>query len=220
MNKLVFCIVFLCVSINLNAQKSSYKFHGIWKGIISSDPNSNITYYDIIMGNKALMLTLDSNKIVSFGQSIVGFVDIKQDTINRVELKEEGKYFCFCEETINKKLVCQYADFNYTDSTFYTYGTDVFDYNKTTELLPNIIKLLYSQGKKDHQNYFKEFLDKTVTEITTSKVSICTAPAFFSKVYLLRGNMVEVLETKDIWIKIRYYGNKTIEGWIKKSDVE
>jgi len=32
--------------------------------------------------------------------------------------------------------------------------------------------------------------------------------------------MVEVLETKDIWIKIRYYGNKTIEGWIKKSDVE
>ena len=116
MNKLVFCIVFLCVSINLIGQKSSHRFHGIWKGIISSDPNSNITYYDIIMGNKALMLTFDSNKLVSYGQSIVGFVDIKKDTINRVELKEKGNYFCFCEETINKKLVCQYVDLLLSDS--------------------------------------------------------------------------------------------------------
>jgi len=38
--------------------------------------------------------------------------------------------------------------------------------------------------------------------------------------YLLKGDVVEILQEKDDWLQIRYYGNKTIEDWIKKSDVE
>jgi len=38
--------------------------------------------------------------------------------------------------------------------------------------------------------------------------------------YLLKNDEVEVLEEKEDWLRIRYYGKKTIEGWIKKSDVE
>lgn len=41
-----------------------------------------------------------------------------------------------------------------------------------------------------------------------------------TKMYLLKGDEVEIIEEKDDWLKIRYYGKKTIEGWIKKSDVE
>lgn len=37
--------------------------------------------------------------------------------------------------------------------------------------------------------------------------------------YLLKNDEVEILEEKSGWLKIRYYGKKTIEGWIKKSDV-
>ena len=38
--------------------------------------------------------------------------------------------------------------------------------------------------------------------------------------YLLKGDVVEILQEKDDWLQIRYYGKKTIEGWIKKGDVE
>jgi SH3-like domain-containing protein len=38
--------------------------------------------------------------------------------------------------------------------------------------------------------------------------------------YLIKGDEVEVLEEKGEWLKVRYYGKKIIEGWIKKSDVE
>ena len=41
-----------------------------------------------------------------------------------------------------------------------------------------------------------------------------------SKNYLKKGDEVEVLEEKNIWLKIRFYGSKIIEGWIKKSDIE
>lgn len=41
-----------------------------------------------------------------------------------------------------------------------------------------------------------------------------------TKMYLLKGDEVEIIEEKDEWLKIRYYGKKTIEGWIKKRDVE
>jgi SH3-like domain-containing protein len=45
--------------------------------------------------------------------------------------------------------------------------------------------------------------------------------------YLLKNDPVEIIEEKDNWLKIKYYPEKngewtgkTIEGWIKKSDVE
>jgi hypothetical protein len=48
-----------------------------------------------------------------------------------------------------------------------------------------------------------------------------------TKMYLLKNDPVEIIEEKDNWLKIKYYPEKngewtgkTIEGWIKKSDVE
>jgi SH3-like domain-containing protein len=38
--------------------------------------------------------------------------------------------------------------------------------------------------------------------------------------YLIKNDVVEVLEEQEDWLRIRYYGKKVIEGWIKKSDVE
>ena len=45
--------------------------------------------------------------------------------------------------------------------------------------------------------------------------------------YLLKNDPVELVEEKDNWLKIKYYPEKngvwtgkTIEGWIKKGDVE
>jgi hypothetical protein len=39
--------------------------------------------------------------------------------------------------------------------------------------------------------------------------------------YLVKSDLIEVLEEKDDWLKIRYYAKtKTIDGWIMRSDVE
>jgi hypothetical protein len=63
-------------------------------------------------------------------------------------------------------------------------------------------------------------LKKNVLKPLKTKTNIYVSPNSPSAKYLLKNNQVEILETKDIWIKIRYYGTKTIEGWIKKSAVE
>lgn len=38
--------------------------------------------------------------------------------------------------------------------------------------------------------------------------------------YLVKGDEVEIVKEKGKFLKIYYYGKKTIEGWIKKSDIE
>ena len=56
--------------------------------------------------------------------------------------------------------------------------------------------------------------------IKSTKSIIYKTPNIPTKMYLIRGNEVEVLEQKGNWLRIRYYGKKTIEGWVKKEDVE
>ncbi|SFQ34977.1 hypothetical protein SAMN04515674_115149 [Pseudarcicella hirudinis] len=64
-----------------------------------------------------------------------------------------------------------------------------------------------------------KFIDK-VASVKILKSTIWSTPNHPTKQYLLKGDEVEILETQDDWLKIRYYGSKTIEGWIKKTDVE
>ncbi|MFC0186054.1 hypothetical protein SAMN04515674_1252 [Pseudarcicella hirudinis] len=56
--------------------------------------------------------------------------------------------------------------------------------------------------------------------LTQKQGVIFSVPNKKTNMYLLKGDIVEVLEEKNQWLKIRYYGSKTIEGWIKKTDVE
>ncbi|WP_435355899.1 hypothetical protein [Emticicia sp. SJ17W-69] len=58
------------------------------------------------------------------------------------------------------------------------------------------------------------------TKKIKDKVFLNTTPNTLTKMYLLKGDEVEIIDEKDEWLKIRYYGKKTVEGWIKKSDVE
>lgn len=55
--------------------------------------------------------------------------------------------------------------------------------------------------------------------IETNKSQIYETPQLKAKMYLIKGDIVECLERKKNWLKIRYYGKKTVEGWVKRSDV-
>ena len=97
---------------------------------------------------------------------------------------------------------------------------NVFFYRKVKKIPSIIYKELYKQSQKDKHDYLKEFLDMDFREITVMKSIINSSPSVPSKQYVIRGDIIEIIDRKDQWLKIRYYGSKTIEGWIKKSDVE
>jgi hypothetical protein len=86
----------------------------------------------------------------------------------------------------------------------------------------------------EEQNYFLKIKFKNIEgfipridvegyntfRITKTKAIIHLAPNKPTKMYVLKGDDVELIDSQNDWLKIRFKGKKTIEGWIKKSDVE
>ena len=56
--------------------------------------------------------------------------------------------------------------------------------------------------------------------ITKSKATLHSSLSVPTKMYLLKGDDIELIDRAKDWLKIRYYGKKVVEGWIKQSDVE
>jgi hypothetical protein len=69
-------------------------------------------------------------------------------------------------------------------------------------------------------DFYKRVAKSGFKKLSALKVYLNSIPNKPTKMYLIKGDEVEILEEKGEWLKIRYYGKKTIEGWIKKSDVE
>jgi SH3-like domain-containing protein len=65
-----------------------------------------------------------------------------------------------------------------------------------------------------------EVCDQGNIWFSTKRVAIKTKPNKQTKMYLLKDDIVEIIEEKEDWLHIRYYSKKVVEGWIKKSDVE
>jgi hypothetical protein len=56
--------------------------------------------------------------------------------------------------------------------------------------------------------------------ITKSKATLHSSLSVPTKMYLLKGDDVELIDREGDWLKIRFRGKRVVEGWIKKSDVE
>jgi hypothetical protein len=56
--------------------------------------------------------------------------------------------------------------------------------------------------------------------LTKTKIILYTSPNLPNKMYLLKGDDVELIDREGDWLKIRFRGKRVVEGWIKKSDVE
>ena len=66
---------------------------------------------------------------------------------------------------------------------------------------------------------FIKSLKKNVLVPVKRKCSIYKSPAEQTKMYLIANDFVEMLEKKEQWVYIRYYGKKTVEGWIRGEDL-
>jgi hypothetical protein len=62
--------------------------------------------------------------------------------------------------------------------------------------------------------------EKGLKTILVTKSNLFSTPNVSTKMYLVKGDEIEILEKKSEWLKIRYYGKKIVEGWIKNSDIE
>ena len=56
--------------------------------------------------------------------------------------------------------------------------------------------------------------------LTKSKIILYTSPNLPTKMYLLKGDDVELIDREGDWLKIRFRGKRVVEGWLKRSDVE
>lgn len=212
-------LLIVLISINnLFSQKIMNSKPIVWSGVISSNPSSSMSYYYLQNGNNGLSLTYDSYNLVGLGRIFIGFSDIKKNMLLVQELKKNGVFFCICTKE-KEMLTCNYPEYDEADSTFSFHGTDVFDFNKIDQIPIFLIKTLLKKGQEDNQDYLKEFLNIDFKEIKSNKSIVHVLPNQPTKMYLLKNDEVEILEEKSSWLKIRYYGKKTIEGWIKKEDV-
>jgi hypothetical protein len=61
---------------------------------------------------------------------------------------------------------------------------------------------------------------ETIHVIKTQRQPLYKKPNIKTKMYLIKGDKVEILEKKDDWYYILYHGKKDIKAWIPKSAVE
>ncbi len=104
-------------------------------------------------------------------------------------------------------------------------GRDYEYYEQLTHLPNYIVKSL----KQDPENWDKvrQLLPHDYKMVVNDKAIIYSQLETPTRMYILKNDVVEIYETKGDWLKIKYYieknnkdTGKTIESWIKRSDVE
>ena len=93
--------------------------------------------------------------------------------------------------------------------------------------LPNyIVRALMKQNRNDWEKV-RQLLPHDYKMVVNDKAIIYSQLGTAIRMYIQKNDVVEIYETKGDWLKIKYYPEKnnkdtgkTIEGWIKKSDVE
>jgi hypothetical protein len=218
MIRLLTCVM-LCTWCNLTfAQEepmSIKDFQGIWQGNepIGHEEDDRTTNYLVYKDNKMLYINTamdDVFSVMNFG--LWSGANVPKSCR---ELKTKGTKYYQCMGSLepDKFHVAFYSD------------TELEYANNTVFIklaLPDklLLRYLKKRGIKDNRDYIKELLGISFKKIKEPKVMIYSSINQISKAYLLQNDEVEVLETKDSWIRIRYYGTKVTEGWIKANQIQ
>ena len=181
--------------------------------------------FSVFKGNKFLSVLFEDNEY-NFHHSYFGFIHsdslVDKTEISLESIKNSGLYFCSYEidEKRNKAINVIHLDRFYIsdDCQEISFGnaknTDGFRTNEITyERLGNLPKSLLF-----------DFFNFRI--VTVSKTVVYKQPHQPTKMYLIQNDPVEVIAERDGWLQIKYYPEKngewtgkTIEGWIRKSDV-
>ena len=225
-------------------------FDGIWEFVpLAGSSDSAIKSFQVINKNRLIEVSywLDTKSASIYGNPFTyyGFWDtfLKEPQPKNIsELKQTGKYLLFYDDLIKNETEknkigydslgnlykatrqCSWAINDNLPAGLPSKTLSLFfnmepDFYKKVDEIPDYVLISLKKNKEDWEKYLN-FLGHKMLIIRQMKSFIYSLPDKKTKIYLLKNDEVEILEEKDNWLKIRYYGNKTIEGWIKKSDVE
>jgi len=168
--------------------------------------DSTIKIIDEQITDEELATFFNKNPSLLFKDTLIDFRS-QIISVNAIHLNKT-------QDTINYGHVWTYQFYNKQMFSQYGYGWTPgqpqtgYIYNIAT----NIPKLVLIEIQKINSANF--------LTIKVTKANIYLNPSKKGKMYLLKGDIVELLEAQKNWLHIRYYGKKVVEGWIKKSDVE
>ena len=226
-------LLFLLVFVRLNSfseKNVSECLQGKWK-IVDNDLEEDDYRFSIFKDNKQLSILSEDNNY-TYSLSFYGFLDV--DTLlNYYELdleliKENGSFYCMydIDEVSGKAINIISLDRFYIsqDCNEISFGnsknsdgfrTDYIEYSKIKNLSND---LLYDFFRLKRIKIHKVFIYLS-SNINNEKT--------ISKMYLIKGDPIEIVEEQGHWLRIFYYPEKngertgkTIEGWVKKTDVE
>ncbi len=240
---------FILIGYGQNIQNSNLiNFSGVWRFV--PPENGYDSTFLLINNGKMISITywLETKKASIYGSpySIIGFWNtLNGNTPKHIsELKNEGSQMLFYDNIglsydstgkLIKPTRKAFASFNgigtanYADELFHEKGDVDFlafyfksykpDIYVRINKLPEYVLIALRKEPKFFRNYI-HFQNTYLKTINLDKSKITSISGIETKMYLIKGDEVEVLEEKGEWLKIRYYGKKIVEGWIKKSDVE
>lgn len=170
--------------------------------------NSGINAYRYIAMNKSILWLIHN--------SIKQIDDKTFVVLNEGSGQDWNRYYC-------------YFEYDAKQNNWFMIRYEVYRYDDKNRIL--VEKKLYSSDQKIlfEKVSFDILFGKLRAEvpepsiyekIRIEKSIIYSSPSIRTKMYLVKGDEVEIIEERERWLKIRYYGKKPIEGWIKKSDVE
>jgi len=231
---IVLMIFTRCISQTLNNGNLKC-LEGIWSN--NSNNSNNIFSYRIITGNKMLSFGYeygDSSLNFPLLIHVIGFqgkAEDEMDSLDKTQLVNFGLHYTEITEKDYKKKgnwAKNYfipLKFGCENNEMTLLSGKLAEFSRLNKLSNESVSLLIARGKNDKRNYLTEFLKISLKEIKPLRSVIYSTPNTPTKMYLLKNDEVEILEEKGEWLMVRYYGNgatsrKTIEGWIKKSDIE
>jgi hypothetical protein len=140
----------------------------------------------------------------------------------------KAKFNNFSWNLIGKSILNKDKVMVYVDNTFFEFKKYEDEENDCGSY-PSIFGTIKKVEIELDDKLIKYIKPKTI--IKTQKSFFYSAPNKLKKMYLIKGDEVEVIKLSthepinnihfnDGYINVRYYGKRTIEGWIKKSDVE
>lgn len=239
----------IAVSQDVDTPSNLKDFEGIWY-FVPPESGYDSVYYLIKNKKKMdVVYWVDSQKITVFNNTIIGFAPKGKKILKLSDLVDVGQRMYFYEPNLKApndsiKYFQQaspscFASFNGlgTDTHdlpvngkpnyfLFNFNGREYEYHRQIQHLPNYVVNALLDNNKELLKV-EAFLDTKYSKIKIAKSYIYGTSMKKTKMYLLKADPIEVIEAKDGWLKIRYYPEKnrewigkTIEGWIKKTDVE
>lgn len=250
MRKVFFYCLYLLASIQAIAQEkekyvniADFLDGYAWQAISDElHPNRDLNYDLYLDGYVYSFFTVDGKgkelKVAPYKNWRIFFVErpLWDDNGGRIKIQRARLFnnYPIVSSKINEYCEINYVDFNgeiLDTLEYYNGGSNQFIlYKNKYDIIgmvfgkyisPTLI-LDYKRVKNP-----PKFVQDFILELKKAKLRSIKNKSFLyfstrqkTKQYLLKGDQIEVINENKNFYEIRYYGKKTIEGWIKKSDVE